>query len=171
MSEVNNDSDETIYQIRNSSNEVKIDFITNVISETEIPSEFQKLVGSNPEKIFYEIKDGCQSKREWVLFYQNTFYCVYCVCFSPLNGNRLVTGVEYEKGCRISEFLKTHDLNLHHIGARNRYSELFNQNNGEITCKSAKRNVITAIVKIIIYIATHGQYFLNDTKEISRDFG
>lgn len=107
MSEVNNNFDEIINRIRNSSNEVKIDFIQNVVSKTEIPFDFKKLLRSKPETIFYEIKDGCQTKREWVLFYQNIFYCMYCVCFSPLNENRLVTGIKYEKGCRISEFLKT----------------------------------------------------------------
>lgn len=157
MSELNNNLVETeIDQIRNSTTEAKIEFITNVISQTNIPSDFKKILRSRPEKIFYEIKDGKQCKREWVLFCQNKFYCVYCVCFSPLCENRMVLGVEYVKGCRISEYLKSHEHELHHTSAKDRYSELVSPNSGENTCQSAKRNVIRAIVKIIIFIATHG---------------
>lgn len=157
MSELNNNFVETeIDQIRNSTTEAKIEFITNVISKTNIPSDFNKIPRSRPEKIFYEIKDGKQCKREWVLFFQNKFYCVYCVCLSPLCGNRLVIGVEYVKGCRISEYLSSHEHESNHTGARNRYSELVSPNSGENMCQSAKRNVMRSIVKIIIFIATHG---------------
>lgn len=158
MSELNNNLVENgIDVIRNcNSNDVKIEFITNVIAATEIPSDFIKILRSKPGKIFYEIKDGEQYKREWVLFLENKFYCVYCVCFSPLSENRMVVGVDYVKGCRISEFLNSHGNESNHSAAKNRYSALVSPDNGENTCQLAKKNVIRSIVKIIIFIATHG---------------
>lgn len=94
------------------------------------------------------------------LFPQHKFYCVYCVCFSSLNENRLVKGIEYVKNCRITETLISHGKELHHKKAIEVYSRIVS-NHGKIdgAHESENRNAIKCIVKIIIFIATHGECY------------
>lgn len=145
--------------IRKGSNDEKVNFIENVVKQTDIPAHFVPMKNSSgSDKIFYECVDGEKRKREWLLFLNNRFYCVYCLCFSKLNSadtNRLIKGVEYEKGGRISEKLTCHEKESHHNLAKSTYINLINN---FLSVEGAqKRNVITTIVKIIIYIATHGK--------------
>lgn len=143
--------------MKSESNDIKLDFIKYVISETDIPFLFKPLVGSHSSnKIFYKDVDGEKLKREWLLFQNNTFFCAYCLCFSRSNvTNRLIKGIEHVKGCRITEKVKSHEDESHHKLAKLTYLNLV-----ENTISSEgvqKRNVIKIIVKIIIYIATHGK--------------
>lgn len=158
MSEINNNNGDyfEINEIRKSTEEFKIELISNV-SRNGIPPDFEKICQSNAEKKFFEIKDGDKHKREWVFFINNRFYCIYCVCFSPLNENRLVKGVEYAKNCRITEKLNSHGKELNHIASKNFYLKTAgNSGKDEEKYQSAKRNAIKCIVKIIVFIATHG---------------
>lgn len=159
MDEINNNEYDEIDIIRNNTDECKIEFVSNVISQKGIPFDFKKIGRINGEKIFFEIKNGKKQKREWVFFLNNKFYCVYCLCFSPLHQNRLVLGVEYVKNCRITDKINIHGNESHHRAAKNTYSEIVAcfEKGGEV-CPSEKRNAIKCIVKIIIFVATHGQY-------------
>lgn len=155
----NDDQFDEIDIVRNSESECKIEFVSSVISQNDIPPDFKKIGRSNVEKIFFEINDGNKIKREWIVFINNTFYCAYCVCFSPLNANRLVVGIEYMKNCRISDKLKWHAKESNHIAAKDAYLRIAARlEGGVITYNSEMRNALTCIVKIIIYITTHGQY-------------
>lgn len=159
MSEYTNNNYDRIEinKIRDSIDECKVEIISKVVSQTGIPKNFTKISGTNEQKIFYEIKDGNQQQREWLLFLDNKFFCIYCVCFSPLNDNRPVKGVEYEKNCRIIDRVKSHGNELHHKTAQNVYSTIAaSYEAGSSTYQSGKRNAIKCIVKILIYIATHG---------------
>lgn len=143
--------------IRNENNETKINLIKSVISE-EIPLNFKPMAYSSTDKIFYKTIDGKLHRREWLLFQNNRFYCVYCICFSALSENRFIQGVEYIKSCRITEKLTSHDKESHHKLARSTYLNLVSDSNSEKNIYHAeKRNAIKIIVKIIIYIATHGK--------------
>lgn len=162
MSEVNFNYVE-IDNIRESTDHAKIEFISNVISSTDFPAEFKARSNarsnSNAEKKKFEIKNGEQQKREWVLFVNNKFYCIYCLCFSSLNKNRFVNGVEYVKNYRIVDKLCTHGKESNHKIAMDHYSRMVaNYEEGERAYQSGKRNAVKCIVKIIIYIATHGLY-------------
>lgn len=149
---INTDNDE-IEQIRNNTNECKVEFISNVISQSEIPPGF----GPRANKIFYEINNGEKQKREWIVLLNNKFYCVYCVCFSALDKNRLIKGIEFAKSCRITDILKCHGEELHHKAAKNVYSNIVANNEQlEGLHQSEKRKAIECVIKIIIFIATHG---------------
>lgn len=163
MSELNkNVNDDNYYDaktIRNQSDEVKLSFINNVIRGTEIPTNFVPTwKTNNTRKMFYRIKNGNEEKREWVLFENNHFYCAYCLCFA-LQPYRFVKGVEYMKGGRTTESLRKHDEESHHKHAMGIYLKL-NVDFREETSqpKSPKRVVLRAILKIIIFIATHGKW-------------
>lgn len=145
-----------INKIRDSTDECKVELISKVISQTGIPFEFTKIPGTDEQKIFYEIKNGNHHQREWLLFLDNKFFCIYCVCFSPLVKNRLVQGVEYGKNCRIIDKVKSHGSESHHKTAQNAYSTIGASNEAGLSAyQSGNRNAIKCIVKIIIYIATH----------------
>lgn len=155
--EINNNNNEEA--LKNATVEAKIQFIRTVISQSEVPNDIKKIfcTNTNYDKIFYEIKDGNKNKREWVSFFNNKFFCVYCLCFSLLSENRLVKGVKYEKNCRITDKLKTHENEKHHLLAKNTFANhCANIEKQEEVYQSAKRNAIKCIVKIIIFIATHG---------------
>lgn len=146
-----------INKIRDSTDECKVEIISKLISQNGIPQNFTKIPGTNEQKIFYEIKNGNEQQREWLLFLDNKFFCIYCVCFSPLKENRLVLGVEYKKNCRIIDKMKSHASELHHKTAQNAYSTIAaSYEAGSSAYQSGNRNAIKCIVKIIIYIATHG---------------
>lgn len=140
--------------IKDESDENKIVFIRNIISQKGIPANFVPLQNSYQNKIFLR-ENGEQ--REWILFENNNFFCVYCVCFSLYEQHRLITGINYEKNCRISEFLKRHETEKHHIYAKNVYADK------ALTCETERQKnrsdkwiVLSSIVKIIIFQATHG---------------
>lgn len=144
--------------IRNQRDENKLIFIKNVLRETGIPANFAATWKTNStRKIFYRIKNGHEEKREWVLFENNYFYCAYCLCFA-LQEYRFVKGVEYVKGGRITESLSKHDEESYHKHAMGTYMKL-NADFQEATSQpeSLKRVVLRTIMKIIIFIATHGK--------------
>lgn len=152
MEQINNNLSEQ-NNIRNKSIEHKVNFVKNVISQIGIPLDFKPIVYCIAENIFYQSVDGKSCRREWVLFQNNKFHCGYCLCFSALEGNRFVKGVEYVKGCRITSLLQLHARETHHQLAKNSYWNLVSKDKIE---HSEKRNVIKIIVKIVIFIATHG---------------
>lgn len=156
MSEINNNNyvGIEIDCIRNNTNEAKNEIITSVIKQTEIPADFKPIARSNVEKIFYEIQDDERHKREWVFYFNNKFYCIYCLCLSPLHENRLVKGIEYSKNCRIVEKLTNHGKELNHNTAKNDYLRSIGLYEGG----DSRRNALKCIIKIIIYTATHGSY-------------
>lgn len=143
--------------IKNESNENKLDFIRNVLEQTEIPDNFAPTWRiSNKRKIFFRIKDGREYKREWVLYENNNFYCAYCLCFA-INENRFVKGFEYSQGCRITDNLNKHEQEVHHILAEKTFSKNDSDHQQETTeAVSTKRNMLQTIIKIIIFVATHG---------------
>lgn len=163
MSINNNNNNGNAYKkiktIRESNTDCKIEFVSTVISQNGVPSDFQSIGRSKKTNIFFEINKDETIRREWIFFLDNKFYCVYCLCFSPLNSNRLVLGVEYVKGCRITEKLCTHGKELNHKAAKNVYTNIVAKLNGEEVCNE-KRSAVKCIVKIIIFIATHGECFI-----------
>lgn len=150
--------------IRNETNEIKVNFIQNVLSKTEIPPNFIALRNTNINKIFYQTVAGASLRRNYVLFESNKFYCVYCLCFSLQGENLLVQGVGYVPGCRITEKLTIHDTSSHHNLAKRVYLEKSKIPNGEIVQENSKRNVIRVIMKIIIFLATHGKCNFSNTR-------
>lgn len=151
----------TCDEIRSKNNEMKCAFIKNVISQTGIPANFTPLPRSSQNKIFHRINGNEEEYREWILFENNTFFCVYCLCFSAMKKHRLIQGIEYVRECRITDALKTHEKETHHERAKSIYLDLvsnipFNRDDRNAH-QSEKRVVLKAIVKIIIFIATHGE--------------
>lgn len=144
--------------IKNENITTKINFIQNVISQTDIPVDFIPTKLGISENIFHRSIDGEQHPREWILFEKNTFYCAYCLCFSELRIDLLVTGVKYVKNCRIAHKLTRHEVSAHHGLTKTTYLNLIsNVGMHEEIYHSEKRNAIRIIVKIIIYLATHGE--------------
>lgn len=62
------------------------------------------------------------------------------------------------KGSRITDKLKVHGKESNHQSAKNVYVQLFACQEGGELHQSARRNVLSCIIKIIIYIATHGSF-------------
>lgn len=139
--------------IRKESNKNKLEFVKNVILQKNIPEHSKPLRKCNARKIFYGIND---EKREWIFFHENTFFCAYCLCFSLCDDNRFVLGIKYEKGCRIADNLNRHDSEKNHIRAKNIFGKLASDSNIQ---QNPSRNwlALKAVVKIIIFIATHGK--------------
>lgn len=134
--------------------EDKSEFITKIVSSSNIPTDF-KAQRRTAEKIFFELINGVMQKREWLLFSNGRFFCVYCVCFSSCSTNQFVIGVEFNKNRRIVKCIIAHN---HQFGlARNSYLRILESNHEaeNLNCPE-NRNALTCIVKIIIFIATHG---------------
>lgn len=147
----------------------KIVFIEENIRHCGLPHNFPKLRGSSANKIFNRINGDCQEKREWLLFRDNHFYCTYCLCFSANRNARLVKGAEYKAGCRITQIVNLHENERHHLSAEKMFQSAHSSNDkkpaptGDAGTSSnggmqadEKRSVLSTIVKIIIFIATHG---------------
>lgn len=144
--------------ITNKSDEQKVVFIKNTLSQQEIPANFVPLPNSKLENIFFR-ENG--ERREWILFENGKFYCVYCLCFSSHRKSRFISGIEYKKGCRCSEALKKHENEINHISAKNIYVGKLPTCDSEMEQKRRdKRIALDSIVKIIIYQATHGTYLM-----------
>lgn len=162
MSEINKSNNHCaknydVNTIKKENNDTKLDFIRNLLSQTEIPENFAPTwrIG-NKRRIFFRIKDGKEYKREWVLFDENKFYCAYCLCFA-LNDSRFVKGFEHSQGCRITDLLNKHEQGTYHILAKKTFLKHDSAHQQDITeAVSAKRNVLRTLIKIIIFIATHG---------------
>lgn len=143
-------------EIRDKTDRDKIISIKNVTSQTGIPSNFTPLPRSNANKIFFKTNG---QQREWVFFENDKFYCIICVCFSLFEKRRLVTGIKYEKNCRITDALNEHENEKQHIYSKNAYADIVQAmscDSDETKTPSDKRIVITTIMKIIIFQATHG---------------
>lgn len=92
-------------------------------------------------------------------FEKNKFFCAYCICNSLSANHRLIQGIKYEKGCRISEILKHHETEKNHIYAKNIYAQSTSTcDPDEEKRRKDKRIVLKNIVKIIIFQATHGEF-------------
>lgn len=145
--------------VRNESDAVKVNFIENVLLQTDMPPSFIGLRNANFDKIFFYIENGITQRRNYILFEHNKFYCVYCICYSLLGENILVKGLEYVAGCRISVTLKNHECSKNHQLAERLYLQHSTYTHGGTQIqKNAKRNVIRIIMKIIIFLATHGEF-------------
>lgn len=139
-------------EIWSKNNEKKVVFIQNV-KRIEIPNSF---VPHNPRSNAYEIFYGADgAKREWLYFENNNFYCAYCLCFSPCTNHRLVNGIEYTVGCRVTDALNRHEKEPHHNRAKGVY-ERFDSNRPK--CDLGTRQIMKIIIRIIIFIATHGEH-------------
>lgn len=151
---LSNINSNVITDIKNKSDEQKVVFIKNTLSQREIPGNFVRLQNSKPEKNFFR-ENG--ERREWVLFENDKFFCAYCLCFSSHQKSRLIVGFEYNKGCRCTDVLKKHENEQNHISAKNIYIGKISTCDSEIKQKRRnKRMALDSIVKIIIYQATHG---------------
>lgn len=138
-------------------NDKKLDFIKNVVTRIDIPANFVRIKNSpTGEELFHTFVNGEKHRREWLFLQDSHFFCVYCICFSKQNGtNIFANGVEYKPKCRISQKLKLHENESHHNLAKSTYLSLVgNSISGEGV---QKRNVIKIILKVIIYISTHGK--------------
>lgn len=135
--------------IKDESKEFKLNFIKNVLNQTTIPLLKKQTTVRN---IFFRIKDGKEIKREWLFFENGHFFCAYCVCFAAKN--IFVTGVQMNS--RTSDYVKKHDEQLYHKLAENKYLELVSPDQAMSQCQSAKWKVLRAIVKVIIFVASHG---------------
>lgn len=145
--------------IEKESIENKLKFISDVISQTDIPTHFSPLPYTIAENLFFRSINGQHEPREWIIFENQQFYCAYCLCFSGTRNDLFVKGIEYAKNCRITGKLKRHDTSSHHQLAKTTYSNLVSNgtNDGMSEHQSKKRNAIKIIVKIIIYLVTHGE--------------
>lgn len=143
--------------IRNKSDENKVAFITNTITEKGIPAHFEPLPNSYERKIFFRRKDGTEEQREWLLYEDNKFFCVYCLCFSLFERHRLISGVNYMKNCKICEILNKHENEAHHIRAKSIFVDKTTKGDSQDrTNQLEKRNVLNTVVKIIIFQASFG---------------
>lgn len=149
--------------IRNENDEKKVDFVKNVISTADLPSNFNVLSHTNVNKIFYCDTNGETHRRDYVFFENNKFYCVYCLCFSALDKNSFVQGVQYVRGCRLPEKLQKHDTAPYHLAAVHIFCTKSMSLIGEVH-QNVKRNALKAIFKIIIFLATHGTHIITKYK-------
>lgn len=152
------DENYTYDVIRNKSDADKVVFIKNIISQKGIPVNFSAFQNSYVHKIFFR-DDGEQ--RDWILYENNKFFCVFCLCFSLREKHRLIAGINYGKGCRISEIVKLHETEANHTRAKNIYAEkAATCDSEERKIRVEKRIVLDTIVKIIIFQSTHGMCVL-----------
>lgn len=158
MGDLNNNGEHSadtfdVITIRNQADVIKVNYIKNLLSQTAIPGNFQpNWKTNNIRKLFFRTNDGKESKREYVLFENDKFYCAYCVCFAR-KVNRFVEGVDYTQGCRMVDGLNKHETSAHHKLAEKNFLKA-NSDLPRENC--SKREVLRILIKIIIFIATHG---------------
>lgn len=152
--------------IRHSSNEAKIQLISSVLSSNKIPIEINTRQTCTTEKFFYVIEDGERRKRSWLLFKNQKFYCVYCLCFASKNDMCFVLGVEHDR--RLIYKLNLHEKALQHSKAKDYYSQITSQLTPQLTpqlthgIQMEKWNAVKSIIEIIIFIATHSKHIRNE---------
>lgn len=130
----------------------KLAFVQSVISCSTFTSSFVPTsTQCNLNKILF---NKSNEKREWLLFQNNHFYCAYCLCFSASTVVSLQTGVANVIGNRITDTLNRHDEQHHHLHAKETYERHISD--GQFDNKT--REILKIIVKIIIFIATHGKH-------------
>lgn len=151
---MSNNNNNNYTKIKDQSEEFKIDFINNVLCQTELPC-FGLKKQTKTQNIFFRTENGQKIKREWLFFENGHFLCAYCICFAARNV--FVTGVEMNS--RTSDYVKKHDGQSYHDLARRKYVELISP--PQAPSQSAKWKVLRAIVKVIIFVGTHGQYFFH----------
>lgn len=154
-----------ISNINDISVEDKIKVISRIVSSTDIPNDFIVRKRGHTEKVFYEIINNEIQRREWLLFVNNTFYCVYCLCFSPNRKQQFVEGFACEKDGLVKR-IKAHSIGVYHHTAKNKYSQLVAinvENTAQTYEQSEEFKAAKCIVKIIIFLATHGSYFVTHT--------
>lgn len=141
-----------IENIETKNQEEKLLFVQSVINAESIHNNFVPNSKLNVNKIFYS--NGV--KREWILFEDNRFYCAYCLCYSSWRNHRLINGIECIAGCRITDTLNRHEEEAHHKRAKSVFQE--RSLNGNNHRQSTMREILKIIVRIIIFIASHGEY-------------
>lgn len=86
-------------------------------------------------------------------FFENDyFFCAHCICFATKN--IFVNGIQMNS--RTSDYVKKHEEQPYHQLAKSKYMELVSS--GQAPNQSAKWKVLRAVVKVIIFVGTHGQY-------------
>lgn len=137
----------------------KIATVQKHLAHTGVPINFERLSGSSERSIFYRMKESVEEAREWILFENNKFFCIYCLAFSAHKNQRFINGVEYVKGCRISDLIIRHETETHHTRANNFYKKLVSEETVEsVQDKSEKWNALSAVIRLIIFMATNGEY-------------
>lgn len=69
-------------------------------------------------------------------------------------------GIEYIAGCRITDALNRHEKESHHDRAKSIY-ERYASNLSESEYTNETRDIIKIIIKIIIFLTTHGEHNKN----------
>lgn len=146
----------------------KVAVIQQVLSSTnseKLKDFVQKFKSKlSADTLFYSKIDGHEKsvKREWILIKDNTFYCIYCICFSTWRKDALSTsGIDYNKSnSRLSEKLSRHErLNIHGQSMRC-YLNLTNRATFNIPSNfddtNYVRGAVRCIFKVILFISTHG---------------
>lgn len=118
-------------------------------------------------KFFYKFDEKRENivRREWLILSEDRLFCIYCLCFSENSSNNLcnANGLEFLQNTHISEVVKRHEGTRNHLVASNKYLRLrYGYNNleeiecGEFSEVARNRYIVARIIKIILYIATHG---------------
>lgn len=141
-------------KIRKENDETKINFIKDVKEKADIPTNFTVLRNTNINKIFFYGQNG-EKRRDYIFIENNKFYCTYCLCFSAMDTNSFIQGVEYVRGGRMPEKLQKHEISAHHQSAQRVFVE--KSSNSIREQQNVKRSALKSIFKIIIFLATHGK--------------
>lgn len=126
---------------------VKLSFIAEK-QRSDILTSFKKKSRTNDEnvkKIFFKTcdKEGNNvEKRKWLIYEQNYFFCVYCVCFltKKSNYNLFTRGINYDvTNGRLSQRVSCHEISANHILAEKMYLKALRESTSETAGNSMLR--------------------------------
>lgn len=138
-------------------------------SEVQI-SEEHNLNHTRVQTIFYteyehEKQEIC--RRHWLVYKNNKFYCVMCLCFgieldsTSANVNQFINGLSYEHPFhRFIQKIRRHEDLQYHTASEKQYLAFRKYEESEAAGGDIKdsRKVVEIVIKIIIFLATHSKY-------------
>lgn len=153
----------------------KISFIESEIQES-LNKPIPQTTRTTPkfQNIFL---DKEKNRKEWIVMHDTNLYCLHCLCFSENRTDDISTknGLStISKDGKVSQKVNRHELKQSHRIATSLYhqrkAETLNQKDSYVPLRSfiveRYREVVRCIIKVVLYIVTHGIYFLTHVYRI-----
>lgn len=146
-----------------------IDFVSSLLDYDAEIQNHNQLEDKKIRKI-YTKEDS--SRRKWLSYQNQKFYCVVCLCFGlkTKQVNSFISGVIYEEPFyRFNQKIIRHEnLQYHEASVKQylTYADSVSISNSQNNCiddnthKGKLRIVVEIVIKIVIFLATHSEFCL-----------
>lgn len=159
-----------VHDVRCRADNERANYVQFIVSrsEDEVLSEYNSVYSDGRyEKIFYKQDPNKETKiwREWILYEEKNFYCVYCSCLDTHNISknvRLTKGLDSDAPLsRLTQHITTHENSkLHKIFKNDFLKAVSPANSTNFNQRTAhNREIVKRIIKVIIFNATYSKFF------------